>query len=65
MQLDEAHRDGRNQILKARASMQGRIRDLEDKIASINAEHADKVAFFDHRISFCSIFTAPLNRKNL
>uniref|UniRef100_A0A915PLM3 Uncharacterized protein n=1 Tax=Setaria digitata TaxID=48799 RepID=A0A915PLM3_9BILA len=41
--LDEARRDGRNEVLKARASMQGKIRDLEDKVATMNVEHGDKI----------------------
>ncbi|VDN01963.1 unnamed protein product [Thelazia callipaeda] len=40
IQLDEANRESRNQVLKARASMQSKVRDLEDKIASLTADHA-------------------------
>ncbi|VBB26931.1 unnamed protein product [Acanthocheilonema viteae] len=49
-QLDEMRRDGRNQVLKARASVQGKIRDLEDKISTMNREHADKVEYLNASI---------------
>ncbi|OZC11233.1 hypothetical protein X798_01649 [Onchocerca flexuosa] len=49
-QLDEMRRDGRNQILKARAAMQGRIRDLEDKIATMNTEYTDKIEHLNANI---------------
>lgn len=39
-------RNGRNQVLKARACMQGKIRDLEDRISAMNTEHAEKVIFY-------------------
>uniref|UniRef100_A0A0R3RR68 HMMR_C domain-containing protein n=1 Tax=Elaeophora elaphi TaxID=1147741 RepID=A0A0R3RR68_9BILA len=42
-QLDEMRRNGRNQVLKTRASMQGKIRDLEDKISTMSVEHTDRV----------------------
>ncbi|MCP9261939.1 Viral A-type inclusion protein [Dirofilaria immitis] len=43
IQLDEIQRDSQNQILKVRASMQGKIRDLEDRITAMNTEQTDKV----------------------
>ncbi|VDK74173.1 unnamed protein product [Litomosoides sigmodontis] len=42
-QLDEMRRNKQNQVLKARASMQGKIRDLEDKISTMNEEHLSKI----------------------
>lgn len=52
-------RDSRNQMLKARASMQGKIRDLEDKITTMSTEHADKVIFCK-----ASLKTEFLSRKH-
>lgn len=43
LELDQVRRDGRNQLLKARAAMQSRQRELEDKILSITTENNDKV----------------------
>ncbi|EJD76266.1 hypothetical protein, variant [Loa loa] len=49
-QLDEMRRDCRNQVLKARASMQGKIRDLEDKISAMNTGHTNKIEHLNANI---------------
>lgn len=36
-------REGKNQALKARAVAQARIKELEDRMAELNGQHADQV----------------------
>uniref|UniRef100_A0A9J2P358 Uncharacterized protein n=1 Tax=Ascaris lumbricoides TaxID=6252 RepID=A0A9J2P358_ASCLU len=42
-EVEQVRREGRNQALKARAAAQGRIRDLEEKIAVMQQEQKDEV----------------------
>uniref|UniRef100_A0A914W8G9 Uncharacterized protein n=1 Tax=Plectus sambesii TaxID=2011161 RepID=A0A914W8G9_9BILA len=41
-ELDEAKRDGKNQILKAKAAAQSRIKDLEERMATIESDHREE-----------------------
>ncbi|KAK0395519.1 hypothetical protein QR680_001322 [Steinernema hermaphroditum] len=40
--IHSAKHEGRNQVLKARAAAQGRIKDLEERIATMQQEHVDE-----------------------
>uniref|UniRef100_A0A0N5AEN7 TMF_TATA_bd domain-containing protein n=1 Tax=Syphacia muris TaxID=451379 RepID=A0A0N5AEN7_9BILA len=42
-EIEKVRRDGKNQALKAKAAAQGRIRDLEEKIATEQEEYKDEI----------------------
>ncbi|MFH4975646.1 hypothetical protein AB6A40_002355 [Gnathostoma spinigerum] len=43
-QIEQVKKDGKNQVLKARAAAQGRIHDLEEKILGIEEEYQEKIS---------------------